>query len=247
MEGCPYSSFEDGHDVREYIIPPKGYVFTGFRFETLTNNQIYDGKLVAQYEKTSIQERLTSNLWKILIPVFIVVIVAAVTLLAISVFRDPKSSRTKTPNPKTETIVPTTNTLSDPTLEPATDIVQVTENTVPNENDVTPDLSETIEQQTENQQVEKTPQPIDDPSTQFKKEFWDLIHQRTIMMDPYHELYVNYKDKASGEEYDYLRLVILKDYVTFKEWYGKLHQLSFTDLEGINTIADLKNKLSEIP
>ena len=243
MEGCPYSTFEDGRDVKDYIIPPKGYVFTGFHYEPLTNNQIYDGKLVAQYEKTSLQERLTSNLWKILIPVFIVVIVAAVVFLAISVFRDPKPTKPKIPKPQTETIVPAVDTILEPILEPTIDTVQEQDSVVTEENDVTLDLSEAIEQQTENQQVEKTPQPIDDPSAQFKKEFWDLIHQRTIMMDPYHELYVNYKDKASGEEYDYLRLVILKDYATFKEWYGKLHQLSFTELETINTIAELKKKL----
>ena len=244
MEGCPYSTFEDGRDVKDYIIPPKGYVFTDFRFEPLTNNQIYDGKLVAQYEKTTIQERLTSNIWKILIPVFIVAIITAVVLLAVSIFRDPKPTKPEPPKPQTETIVPAVDTLiTTPEIVPVTDTVQKTDSIIPEETDVILDLSEAIEQQKENQKVEETPQPVDDPNAQFKKEFWDLIHQRTIMMDPYHELYVSYKDKASGEEYNYLRLVILKDYASFKEWYGKLHQLTFTELENINTITELKKKL----
>lgn len=248
MDGCPYSIYEDGHDVKDYIIPPKGYIFTGFRFEPLTNNQIYDGKLVAQFEKASIQERLTSNLWKILIPIFIVAVVTAVVLLAVSIFRDPKPKPAKptTPTPQTETIVPVVDTLITPPITPSADTTPKTDSVIPEETNVIPNLSETIEQQTENQQVEEKPQPADDPIVQFKKEFWDLIHQRTIMMDPYHELYVNYKDKASGEEYDYLRLVILKDYASFKEWYSKLHQLTFTELENINTIADLKSKLNTI-
>ena len=253
MEGCPYSTYEDGRDVKSYIIPPKGYVFTGFRYEPLTNNQIYDGKLVAEYERTSIQERLTSNLWKIIIPIIIAAVVALVVLLAVSVFRSPKSPKTETPKPKTETITPIVDTLettSEATSEPAIVTVQEPDSIVPEESNVILDLSESISQQKQeqeqNQQVEETQQPADDPNVQFKKEFWDLIHQRTIMMDPYHELYVNYKDKASGEEYNYLRVVILKDYASFKEWYGKLRQLTFSELENINTIAELKNQLNAI-
>ena len=45
MDGCPYSNYEDGHDIKDYIIPPKGYVFTGFIFDPDAKNQIYDGKL----------------------------------------------------------------------------------------------------------------------------------------------------------------------------------------------------------
>ena len=47
MDGCPYSTFEDGRDVQDFIIPPKGYVFSGFRFDPNSSNQIYDGKLIA--------------------------------------------------------------------------------------------------------------------------------------------------------------------------------------------------------
>ena len=63
MDGCPYSNFEDGHDVQEYIIPPKGYVFSGFRFDPDASNQIYDGKLYAIYTKEPFNIRLKSNLW----------------------------------------------------------------------------------------------------------------------------------------------------------------------------------------
>ena len=42
MDGCPYSNYEDGRDVREYNIPPKGYIFKGFHFDSDASNQIYD-------------------------------------------------------------------------------------------------------------------------------------------------------------------------------------------------------------
>ena len=239
MDGCPYSTFEDGHDVQEYIIPPKGYIFKGFRFEPLVNNQIYDGKLVAQYEKTTIQERLTSNLWKVLIPIFIVAVIAVVVLLAVSIFRTPKPTTPK-PLKTEETIVP-----SDSIANIQTDTVKETDSIISEKIDAT----DSINQQVENQQIEddiKQQPTIDDPNIKFKNDFWALIHQRTIMMDPYHELYVNNKDKVSGEEYDYLRFVVLKDYATFKQWYMKLHRIPVSELETINTISDLKNKLNSI-
>ena len=97
MEGCPYSFYEDGRDVVEYIIPPKGYVFTSFRFEPLPGNQIYDGKLIAEYEKVPIQYRLTSDLMKVLIPVSIITVLSVVGLLAVSIFRDPVPQTPKQP------------------------------------------------------------------------------------------------------------------------------------------------------
>ena len=246
MDGCPYSVYEDGHDVKDYIIPPKGYDFVGFRFEPLINNQIYDGKLIAQYEKSSLQDRLTSNLWKILIPIFIVAVIGIVVVLAVSIFRNPKPAKPEPKQPETETIIAPADTLPE-VEEDTTTMIVVSEE---EETDVIVDLTDNASQQEEIQTVTEennTTLPAqEDPNAQFKNEFWTLIHQRTIMMDPYHELFVNYKEKANGEEYDYLRLVILKDYATFKEWYTKLHKVPISDLEGINTIKDLKSKLSEI-
>ena len=247
MDGCPYSIYEDGHDVRAYIVPPKGYDFVGFKYEPLVNNQIYDGKLVAQYEKSSLQDRLTDNLWKILIPIFIVAVIAIVVLLAVSIFRNPspKTNKYEPKQPETETIVTPTDTLT--IVEE--DTIAMVEIPEEEESDVIINLTDSIKQQEDTQTNTEENSTVmssqEDPNVQFKNEFWTLIHQRTIMMDPYHDLFVNYKDKVSGEEYDYLRLVVLKDYASFKEWYGKLHRVPISELEGINTIKDLKSKLSE--
>ena len=245
MDGCPYSSYEDGHDVKDYIIPPKGYDFVGFRFEPLINNQIYDGKLVAQYEKSSFQDRLTSNLWKILIPIFIVAVIAVVVVLAVSIFRNPKPAKPKPKQPETEMIITPTDTLST-LVEDTTALVVVTEEEA---SDVILNLTDSVQQQNVNQDVTEENNAVaveSDPTKQFKQEFWTLIHQRTIMMDPYDALFKEYKNKAEGEEYDYLRFTILKDYSTFKVWYGKLHKIPVSELETINTITDLKNKLDSI-
>ena len=104
MDGCPYSNFEDGHDVQEYIIPPKGYVFSGFRFDPDAKNQIYDGKLYAQYSKEPFKIRLTSNLWKFLLAVSIVAIIGLIVILATSIFKEPKSNNlSKEPNTEVTT------------------------------------------------------------------------------------------------------------------------------------------------
>lgn len=246
MDGCPYSVYEDGHDVQDYIVAPKGYVFVGFKFETLTNNQIYDGKLVAQYEKTSIQERLTSNLWKILIPTIIVAVIGIVVVLAVSVFRTPKPVKPKPKQNEPEIVATTKDSLPEVTEEaPA-----VAETSTEEETDVilnlTDDNSQQDMAQTETEGNSSALPAEDDPNVQFKNEFWTLIHQRTIMMDPYDELFKENKNKVEGEEYDYLRFTILKDYATFKEWYLKLHKIPVAELETINTVNDLKNKLNEI-
>ena len=95
--------------------------------------------------------------------------------------------------------------------------------------------------------VKEEPQPTaDDPNVQFKNAFWTLIHERTITMDPYDFLYKDNKNKVEGEEYEYLRLTILKDFNSFKAWSGKLHKIPVSELQSINTIKDLKNKLYTI-
>ena len=114
MEGCPYSVFEDGHDVQDYIVPPKGYVFVGFKFEPLRNNQIYEGKLIAQYEKSSFKERVSSNIWKILIPVIIAAVIGLIVLLLVSIFKEPKPQN-NSKEPKTEVSTKPSKELEKPT------------------------------------------------------------------------------------------------------------------------------------
>ena len=254
MDGCPYSIYEDGRDVKDYIIPPKGYVFVGFKFDPEASNQIYNGKLTAEYSKESFSEKIKADLWKFILAFVIVAVIAIVVILAAGVFKDPKPNR---PTKETTTIVENKDSKKDKdkkdkkkkdrkkndkddVVEQNTTTVTVTE---PLPVETTPEMKETQE---EPQKVE--PQPdTNDPNTQFKQAFWSLIHQRTIMMDPYDALFKEYKNKVEGEEYDYLRFTILKDFPSFKEWYGKLHKVPVTELEKINTIDGLKKKLNEIP
>ena len=246
MDGCPYSIYEDGRDVKDYIIPPKGYYFKGFRFDPDASNQIYDGKLIAEYEKESFNDVVKSNLWKVLLIVVIVAAIAVVVFLALGVFKSPKSTRT-TKDPKPEVVAVDTLTKTDSIVSPTTEVTKEdstttqTEGTTIEQEEETP--TATVD---ETNQQDEPKSDAEDPNTQFKKDFWDLIHQRTILMDPYDILYKNNKDKASGEEYEYLKQTILRDSPHFKEWTGKLRKIPVTELQRINTIADLKSKIKEI-
>ena len=240
MDGCPYSIYEDGHDVKDYIIPPKGYIFKGFRFDPDASNQIYDGKLIAIYEKETFNQKMMSQLWKFILAFAIIAVIAIIAILAAGVFKDPSPKPNRPANEPAAVVEPN---------EPAPAIVV---DTTPAETEAVDTTSVSEEQPVETinevvEEQEETPQPVaDDPNVPFKQTFWTLIHQRTILMDSYDTLFKDNKGKVEGEEYDYLRYTILKNSTAFKEWTAKLQKIPASELETINTVNDLKSKLREI-
>lgn len=231
MDGCPYSLYEDGHDVQDYIIAPKGYKFIGFKCIMLPENRIYDGKLIAQYEKEPFSNRIQSNLKYIIIGVAALVIIGIV----IALVSKPSDDKPKTPKKQKVEKVAKTSEVSE------------TQEAVENE-DVNADSIPTVENETENTtEVAPVEEVVaSTPDEMFKQEFWALIHQKTLQMDPYTDLYNKYKDQGvSGEEFEYLRLTILKDWPTYKEWYPKLKRIPDSELTSINTVNDLITKLNE--
>ena len=236
MDGCPYSIYEDGHDVKDYIIPPKGHIFKDFRFDPDASNQIYDGKLIAIYEKETFNQKMMSQMWKFILAFAIIAVIAIIAILAAGVFKDPSPKPNRQAEQPAAVVEPN---------EPDPVFVDTTETEVVDTTSVSEEhATETVVEEVEPQ--EETPQPIADaPNELFKQAFWTLIHQRTILMDAYDTLYKDNKGKVEGEEYDYLRFTILKDYSTFKAWYLKLHKVPVAELESINTIDDLKSKLNE--
>ena len=245
MAGCPYSTFEDGHDVQDFIIPPKGYVFTGFRFDPNASNQIYDGRLIAEYAKESFKQRIMTNLWKFILIFAIVVIVTLVVILAVSVFRNPKPKHTEKEPEKTVQSIET-NKIEDNSTTATFDETPAVTTSTPANPKVESKVDEIVPtiNKTPTAQIEETPKPAaDDPNTLFRQEFWELIHSRNPSMDAYTDLYNNYRTKVSGEEFDYLRFIILKDYVSFKAWYDKLKTVSESQLQSVETIDALRNKI----
>lgn len=243
MDGCPYSIFEDGHDVQDYILAPKGYVFTKFIFEPNAGNQVYDGKLIAQYEKEPLKERMNTILQVVIWVLIAAVIIGIIIFLTVGIFK-PKKSQPLENKPETETPIVVSDSLS----------------TIETETETPKDTTIFVEQTTENQYiiieeqtpVVETPEPITpqpaviDDNVKFKEEFWTLIHQRAIQMDDYDGLYKQYKGKVTGDEYDYLRFTILKDSPSYLEWSRKLRKIPSSEITSIETVDALKSKLKEI-
>jgi len=75
---CPYSAFEDGHDVEEYITPPRGYEFSGFKLEPFDSpDPFYEGKLVAQFVKEEGFLEIGGP-WKFIIAIALIGIIAGI-------------------------------------------------------------------------------------------------------------------------------------------------------------------------
>ena len=240
MDGCPYSSFEDGRDVKDYIIPPKGYVFAGFQFDPDARNQIYDGKLIAEYAKEPFKQRFKDNLWKFILAFAIILVVALIVVLAAGVF---KKSDTPRPPKATKIVVQPKDTVEKKGKTATVNETPAVTTPVASQTQEAPAVIDSGKAEKPEQTVS---QPVaDDPNVQFKQEFWTLIHQRTITMDSYHDLYVNYKGKVEGEEYDYLRYTILKDFASYKVWYERLKKIPEKQLQSINTIDELNKRINE--
>ena len=249
MDGCPYSIYEDGNDVKDYIIPPKGFVFKGFVFDPESCNQIYDGKLIAQYEKESFNDTLKSNLWKLIRALVIFAVIALIVLLAVNVFKGPKSDKHIKPQTSNPITIDTTDA-SDTATILTTNIINTNQSDSTSvsltENDnLTHELKD-VNASLDDDELMSSTISVDTPNTLFNQEFWALIHQCILMMDSYHNLYTQYKEKVNGEEFDYLKYTILKNSTTFKEWSGKLRKIPANELQEITTINDLKNKLKEM-
>lgn len=237
MPGCPYSTYEDGHDVQEYIIPPKGYVLVCFKFDPDASNQIYDGKLVAEYAKEPFKTRLKSNLWKLVLILGIVLIIGIVILLATSVFKGPK------PNHSAKKVKPKTEIKKD--AKPEKTPSNTTKEEVNKAEEIAQSEPEEQPKVVENKEIQQT--VVSDPNEAFKKAFWNLVHEKNPSMDAFTDLYNENKAKVSGEEFDYLRFTILKDYVSFKGWFDKLKSIPDNQLQSINTVNALKNNINYNP
>lgn len=239
MDGCPYSVYEDGSDVKEYIIPPKGYVFKGFQFDPDARNQIYDGKLIAEYAKEPLKQRFKNNLWMLILSIVIIAVVTLIIILAAGVFK--KSESSPRPPKASQTVVQPKDTIAQKDTKTTVKEKPITETPVVTQPTKEVPTATNSDKNDDTNQV--TPPAANDPNTQFKQEFWSLIHQCTYPMDSYHDLYTNYKGKVECEEYNYLQYTILKDYVSYKAWHEKLKMIPTNELQSIKSIDELKQRI----
>ena len=249
--GCPYSLFEDGHDVEIFIRPPRGYEISDFKVEPY-EDEFYDGKIVAQYRKVSLFSRLMKYRRFFLLSLFwgSLCILGFLAFRYVSSLHDPVIHNIPRPGP-TRPVQPIDSTIQ----TQGSDTPAIAEAVVEKEKE--PKKEAIVEKDPQKEAiVEVAKEPTKEVTEekepkkegvlredQFRQEFWSLIHKRDPKMDSYHNLYVNNKGKVKCEEYEYLRLVILDSTKAYKEWLRKLKALPDSELQNINTITALRDAL----
>lgn len=255
--GCPYSLFEDGHDVEMFIRPPRGYEIADFKVEPYEDG-FYDGKIIAQYRKVSLYSRLIKHRRFFLLSLFwgTLFILGFLAFRYVSSLHDPVIHNIPRPGP-TRPVQPIDSTIQtqgsdtpaiaeavvEKEKEPKKEAIvekEIKKEVVVENEPQKKAIVEVAKEVTEGKEPKKEGVLRED---QFRQEFWSLIHKRDPKMDSYHNLYVNNKGKVKCEEYEYLRLVILDSTKAYKEWLRKLKALPDSELQDINTIAALRDAL----
>lgn len=224
---CPsYSYFEDGRDAKSGIIPPKDHILKGFRFDPHCPDDSYNGTLYAEYEMAPLSTRLKLNYGKYVLA-FFGILVVLVILAALGVFSNDNS----TPNTPRQT----------------PQLIDTVSNSLPSKTDSIPtgNSNDTLISKEEPSST-KEGEPIESTEiTQFKREFWELIHRRERQMDTYNDLYLKYKGTVKCQEYDYLRSTILESSTAYREWVSKLRKIPSYEIEDIDNIDALIKKFKE--
>lgn len=259
-EFCPYSAFEDGHDVQMYITPPEGYELSGFKLEPYDSpDHFYEGKIVAQFIKKeeSFTEIAGPNFWK-----FIIAFVAVISIIAgIIIFFINRNNKQKevieytaaevvsTVDDSIKAILPEEAIAQETAAEPEAVVEQKAVKEEPVEEKIVKE--EVVEEEKVKTPVkeivkdEETPLPTDEITAQFKEEFWTLIHQQENKMSAYGKLFRTYKKKVKGEEYKYLGWTILKSNKDFEAWSNSLLRVPSDRISTVNNIDQLTKLLEE--
>jgi hypothetical protein len=272
--GCPYTFHKDGHDIRSFIIPPLGYELTDFKLEPYPEDKFYDGKIVAQYKKIPFFSFIKRNFWKYFLTAFSFLAVFAVLAFFFTNRRPKLSTQHFNPNTEVTAIpsdtiaqeqVPDTSSKmakgsnAEEPVEETITVEKVAEGEI---KEMTPTNEIVVEQNVVEQNVkenetaqvstaESEPEQESQPvvaltKEQFHQEFWDLIHRKERHMRTYHELYTKYKGlHLKTKEFYYLYLTILENTAAFEAWKAKLVLIPNDELQAINTVNALKQKIEE--
>lgn len=270
--GCPYTHYQDGRDVKSFIVPPKGYELTGFKLvPSPETEKFYDGKIVAQFEKIPFAASYKKDPKKYILTFFSFACVLAVLVffftngeskLSPQHVKDPKTdiatllddtliveqSTEDSSNGDSFSIEETTATKKEVVKEEALqEVVPPTENSVETNDNVNDKVNKTPQEPNVESKTKQEPAP----STlltkeQFHQELWQLIHHKERNMRTYKKLYNKYKGlHLKNKEFFYLYLTILENTAGFDEWKAKLVKIPDDELKSINTINALKQKLEE--
>ena len=252
-DNCPYSFYKDGHDVVDFIIPPEGYVFKAFKYEKYDGDEFYEGRIVAEYEVGEIKKDplLKPYMWVLLgiAAIACMLFAAYCTKRVIKKVKKRKARMTIIDLTTDTAKIDTTTTDTTSFMIDSSFIVEPEQQPTVVEPKQQPTVVESEQQPSVVEVKQDLPKPVEksevsgDALVQFQNEFWDMVHRTDATMDDFYNQYVKYKKRVKCEEYDYLRVVILQNYATFKKWNKELLQIPPEELQSINDITTLKEKI----
>lgn len=257
---CPYSGFEDGRDVKAYIIPPDGYELSGFKFEPYDSpDHFYEGKVVAQFVKEkSFMEIARPHLWKYITALVAVIGIIVGLILFFGnrknhevVYVEAESASTEVPATVDNSIkaIPTETVNTENVTEEAEAQEAVAEQEAVAQQEVVkeePVKEEVIKEenvQTDEQQFSQEEQ--EELNAQFKEEFWALIHNQEKNMALYGRLFRAYKDKVECAEFKYMVNFILRNTSDFRAWNENLLSIPSDEIKNVTTIDQLTTLMEE--
>ena len=251
---CPYSLYEDGRDVVQFIYPPRGYEFVGFKFVSYGSNSFYDGRIVAQYEKVSLSTRIKKKPMPYLLSLLGIIVVLG-GLIYFLVNSRPTPKKPPKQQAKTEVKAASVDTTVQEQVTDTCMIAEVASNEETEKEEIIQEEVKTVEPKEEEVAVKPEPKPEPVQATQptaeltkeqFHQEFWGLIYRKETRMDTYMNLYNKYKSlQLRSNEFYYLYLTILENTSAFNSWKAKLLLIPNDELKAINTINELKQKIEE--
>ena len=174
--GCPYTFYKDGRDVRSFITPPSGYELTDFKLEPYPEDKFYDGKIVAQYRKIPLSDKLGSFILKrTLSIVSILGILAVLAFFIYNIFWKSKPTPQTNLKPKTE--VKAVDTMDQKQVSDTTANAEVITNEEPVSNEISP------EEPVEDQEVQKEVLP-DEKLVIIKNKKEEITPETKAEVDP---------------------------------------------------------------
>ena len=261
---CPYSVFEDGRDVKAYIIPPDGYELSGFKFEPYDSpDHFYEGKVVAQFVKEkSFMEIARPHLWKYITALVAVIGIIVGLILFFGnrnknhevVYVEAESASTEAPATVDNSIktIPTETVNTENVTEEAEAQEAVAEQEAVAQQEVVKEepLKEEVvkeeKEQTDEQQLPDEQQlSQEEMNAQFKEEFWALIHKQEKNMALYGRLFRAYKDKVECAEFKYMVKFILRNTSDFRAWNENLLSIPSDEIKNVSTIDQLTTLMEE--
>lgn len=263
-EICPYSVFEDGRDVKAYIIPPDGYELSGFKFEPYDSpDHFYEGKVVAQFVKEkSFMEIARPHLWKYITALVAVIGIIVGLILFFGnrnknhevVYVEAESASTEAPSTignsikaiPTETVNTENVTEEAEVQEAVAEQEAVAQQEVVKEEPLKEEVVKEKKEQTDEQQLPDEQQlSQEEMNAQFKEEFWALIHKQEKNMALYGRLFRAYKDKVECAEFKYMVKFILRNTSDFRAWNENLLSIPSDEIKNVSTIDQLTTLMEE--